>query len=178
MYVPGKVVFYREGGRFLRVKQIEPSDEGHASEERKIYFELAVEGTPPADAKFFGFAGCCGGGPGVDPLLTDTDGVRAGACEVTVNPDGSVQSSPVAIFGGVAQDPQAAPDANLLPGENGLDIVEFGPLAEEDGQTLSASYSFESGIFEEGDAPSFLPDTSGALILILGLGAVLASGGS
>ena len=35
----------------------------------------------------------------------------------------------------------------------------------------------ESGIFEKGGALSFLPDTSGASIPILGLGAVTASGG-
>ena len=74
VYFAGEVVFYREGGSYLRVEQmIEPSNAGCSSEERKIYFELAVEGTPPADAKFFGFAGCGGGGPGVDPLLTDAD---------------------------------------------------------------------------------------------------------
>jgi hypothetical protein len=86
----------------------------------------------------------------------------------------------------------------------------------ENGQTLSASYSFGSGeasvaevgttaavegdateetanegvaatplgfgeckggIFEEGGALRFLPDTGGALILILGLFTLLASGG-
>jgi len=105
---------------------------------------------------------------------------------------------------------------DLLPGEDGLDIVYFGPLAEDDGQTLSASYSFgtgeasvaeagttaaveddateetaneevaatplgfgesKGGIFEEGGALSFLPDTSGALMLILGLGTLLTSVG-
>jgi hypothetical protein len=45
--VAGEVVFYREGGSYLRVEQIEPSNEGYTSEERKIYFEFAVEGTPP-----------------------------------------------------------------------------------------------------------------------------------
>ena len=223
VYVTGKVVFSRAGGRFLRVEQIEPSDDGYTSEGREIYFELAVEGTPPAGAKFFGFAGCCGGGPGVDPLLTDNDGdgvyTGTGTYEVTVNPDGSVRPLPVAIFGGVAQDPQAAPDMEPLPGEDGLDIVDFGAIAVEDGQTLSASYSFETGevsmadeagttsaalegdateetaneeiaatplgfggekgsaIFEEGGALSFLPDTGGALVLLLGLGALLAAGG-
>ena len=149
VYAAGEFVFHREGGSYLRVERIEPTDDGYTSEERKIYFELAVEGTPPADAKFFGFVGCCGGGPGVDPLLTDTDGdgvyTGAGAYEVTINPDGSVQPLPVAIFGGVAQDPQAAADMELLPGEEGLDIVDFGPLAVEDGQTLSVSYSFGTG---------------------------------
>lgn len=192
VYVAGEVVFRRGGGSYLRVERIEPSDDGYASEEREIHFQLAVEGTPPADSKFFGFAGCCGGGgPGVDPLLTDLDGdgvyTGSGAYEVTVNPDGSVQPLPVAIFGGVARDPQAAPDMDPLPGETvaeavtavaAVDAAEETAATEEIAATpLGFGGAEGGGSFEEGGALSFLPDTGGALVLILGVGALLATGG-
>jgi len=78
----------------------EASQQQYKVEQRSLNFELTVQGTPPADAMFFGQ------GPlmGLPVQLVDLDGdciyTANTAVKVTVNPDGTIQPAPIAIFGG------------------------------------------------------------------------------
>jgi hypothetical protein len=178
----------------------------YSVEERTVNFELAVEGTPPADATFFGK------GPltGLPVRLADPDGdnTYAGTTTVgvTVNPDGTTQPAPIAIFGGVGTTPGGTNPRSKFPGSSSLVVKDFGPTVIEDGQTFKASIYFgeitggtattgvtapdsmtpdsgngdpgNSGNPDSDDEAKALPETSGAALPILGVaGALLVGGG-
>ena len=139
-----------EFGRVLKVSRVEPAegeaaDGGYTVEEREINFELAIEGEPPADATF------SGSGPlvGLPAPLADEDGdgtyTGTATVEVTVNPDGTTQPAPVAIYGGIGTAPSGDPGEPFAGATEGLVLEDFGAVVLEDGQTLSGSYSFGEG---------------------------------
>ena len=139
-----------DSGSILTASRIEFAD-GEAAggqytvEERAINFELSVEGEPPSDAAF------SGSGPlvGLPAALSDEDGdgtyEGSASVEVTVNPDGTTQAAPVAIYGGTGTAPSGDPGEPFAGATDGLVLVDFGMTVLEDGQTLSGSYSFEDG---------------------------------
>jgi hypothetical protein len=170
----------------------------YSVEERTVDFELAVEGTPPADATFFG-KGPLTGLP-VRLADPDGDGIYSGTTTVgvTVNPDGTTQPAPVAIFGGVGVTPGGTNPSSRFPGYSSLVVKDFGPTVIEDGQTFRSSVYFgeisggttttapgsttpdpgngEPG--DSGDEAKALPNTSGAALPIIGVaGALLIVGG-
>lgn len=114
----------------------------YSVEEKTTTFELAVEGEPPADATFFGITPLVGGS--VQLTDPDGDGLYTGTTtvEVTVNPDGTTQRAPVAIWGGIGTTPSGRFPGPPLPGYSSKVIKDFGPVVIEDGDTFSASVSF------------------------------------
>jgi len=111
-------------------------------EERMLSFELAVEGEPPSEATFFGETPLVGGS--VQLIDPDGDGTYTGTTtvEVTVNPDGTTQLVPVAIWGGIGTTPSERYPGDPLPGYSSKVIKDFGPVVIEDGQMFSTSVSF------------------------------------
>src|SRR5215217_225387 len=111
-------------------------------EERMLSFELAVEGEPPSEATFFGETPLVG--DSVQLIDPDGDGTYTGTTtvEVTVNPDGTIQPVPVAIWGGIGTTPSERYPGEPLPGYSTKVIKDFGPVVIEDGQMFSTSVSF------------------------------------
>ena len=64
---------------------------------------------------------------------------------MTVNPDGTTQPVPVAIYGGVGTAQSGDPAEPFAGATDGLVLVDFDPVVLEDGQALSGSYSFGEG---------------------------------
>ncbi len=154
-----------------------------------LTFELAVEGEPPADAKFLGLVPAEGGisVPLTDP---DGDGLYTGSTTVDrfgpgprpVPPDTEPVSLPVRIV-------QGPPTRVTALGPEYRVIKDFGTVTIDGDKTFSASVSFDgsrhgstptgtgtsAGSGREGDR--VLPDTGGAALVLLGAGALLAVGG-
>jgi len=124
----------------------EASQQQYRVEERMLSFELAVEGEPPSDATFFGETPLVGGS--VQLIDPDGDGTYTGttAVEVTVNPDGTTQPVPVAIWGGIGTTPSERYPGDPLPGYSSKVIKDFGPVVIEDGQIFSTGISFEQTV--------------------------------
>lgn len=126
----------------------EASQQQYGIEERTLSFELVVGGTPPVDATFFGQ------GPlvGLPVRLVDSDGdgtyTGTTTVEVTVNPNGTMQPAPIAIFGGVGTTPGGTNPGSKFPGYSSLVVKDFGPTVIEDSQTLRATVSFDE---DQGD---------------------------
>jgi hypothetical protein len=120
----------------------EASQQQHRVEGRTLGFELAVEGEPPSDATFFGETPLVGGS--VQLIDPEGDGTYTGTTtvEVTVNPDGTTQLVPVAIWGGIGTAPSERYPEEPLPGYSTKVIKDFGPMVIEDGQMFSTSVSF------------------------------------
>ncbi|CAN5716985.1 hypothetical protein BH24ACT22_BH24ACT22_12670 [soil metagenome] len=149
-------------------------------------FELAVEGTPPADASFFGVFGYEGGL--VELIDPDGDGLYTGSAETS----GSLEPQPVQIIQGTGT--QASVVMGVQPGEPITTIKDFGVVPIEEGvNTFSASVSFAEPPTTNdqyttpepttGSEPStrpgetkVLPDTGGLPLLAFGVGALLLSG--
>jgi hypothetical protein len=121
----------------------EASQQQYGVEQRSLNFELTVQGTPPADATFFG-QGPLIGLP-VQLVAPDGDGTYVGntTIEVTVNPDGTTQPVPIAIFGGVGTNPAGTGPGSMFPGYSSLVIKDFGPRVIRDGQTFRTRISFK-----------------------------------
>lgn len=119
----------------LNVSQVEPADGPPPGEEfATLTFELAVEGTPPADATFFGYLG-------QEPTpfrLTDPDGdgLYTASTPEGLIPAGDVQ--PARIVQGTQEDASVG----TIPGEPIRTIRDFGEVTFEEDTTLSASVSF------------------------------------
>ena len=124
----------------------EASQQQYRVEERMLSFELAVEGEPPSDATFFGETPLVGGS--VQLFDPDGDGTYTGTTtvEVTVNPDGTTQPVPVAIWGGIGTTPSERYPGDPLPGYSSKVIKDFGPVVIEDGQIFSTGISFEQPV--------------------------------
>jgi len=120
----------------------EASQQQYGVEGRTLSFELAVEGEPPSEATFFGETPLVGGS--VQLIDPDGDGTYTGTTtvEVTVNPDGTIQPVPVAIWGGIGTTPSERYPGEPLPGYSTKVIKDFGPVVIEDGQMFSTSVSF------------------------------------
>jgi len=127
--------------------------QNYSVEERAVNFEFAVEGEPPTDAMFFAQ------GPliGLPVRLADPDGdgIYTGATtvRVTVNPDGTTQPAPIAIFGGVGTNPAGTGPGSKFPGYASLVVKDFGPTVIEDGRTLRAGVSFSTAP-DSGNVPT------------------------
>ncbi|MGB3632810.1 MAG: hypothetical protein WA982_02090, partial [Rubrobacteraceae bacterium] len=155
-------------------------------------FELAVEGTPPANASFFGVFGYEAGMVQLnDP---DGDGLYTGSVETR----GSLEPQPVRIIQGTGTQRSAV--TGVQPGEPISTIKDFGVVPIEEGvNTFSASVSFAETPpnndqyttpepttpepttvpREPGTPPGgtkVLPDTGGLPLLALGVGALLLAG--
>ena len=124
----------------------EASQQQYRVEERMLSFELAVEGEPPSDATFFGETPLVGGS--VQLIDPDGDGTYTGTTtvEVSVNPDGTTQPVPVAIWGGIGTTPSERYPGDPLPGYSSKVIKDFGPVVIEDGQIFSTGISFEQTV--------------------------------
>ena len=124
----------------------EASQQQYRVEERMLSFELAVEGEPPSEATFFGETPLVGGS--VQLIDPDGDGTYTGTTtvEVTVNPDGTIQPVPVAIWGGIGTTPSERYPGDPLPGYSSKVIKDFGPVVIEDGQIFSTGISFEQTV--------------------------------
>jgi LPXTG-motif cell wall-anchored protein len=118
---------------------------------------------------------------------------------VTVNPDGTIQPVPIAIFGGVGTNPAGTGPGSKFPGYSSLVVKDFGSTVIRDGQTFWTRISFKGhqegtttpgpGKGDEtkkaGDAKSWgdasvtkeLPKTGGALPILGFLGALLVASG-
>ncbi len=120
----------------------EASQQQYGVEGRTLSFELAVEGEPPSEATFFGETPLVGGS--VQLIDPDGDGTYTATTtvEVTVNPDGTIQPVPVAIWGGIGTTPSERYPGEPLPGYSTKVIKDFGPVVIEDGQMFGTSVSF------------------------------------
>ena len=120
----------------------EASQQQYGVEGRTLSFELAVEGEPPSEATFFGETPLVG--DSVQLIDPDGDGTYTGTTtvEVTVNPDGTIQPVPVAIWGGIGTTPSERYPGEPLPGYSTKVIKDFGPVVIEDSQMFSTSVSF------------------------------------
>lgn len=137
-------------------------------------FELTVQGTPPANATFFGNVRFGEGGPGLFVPLTDPDGDglftgsttvdRFGPGPRPVPPGVEPLAFPVSIV-------QGAGVQGSRPGEPVTVIQDFGIVPVED-RTFSATVSFADGV--PGTPGGALPDTGGAALLFLAGGALVA----
>jgi hypothetical protein len=121
----------------------EASPQRYEVEQRSLNLELTVQGAPPADATFFGQ------GPlvGLPVQLVDPDGdsIYTGntTVKVTVNPDGTTQPAPIAIFGGIGMNPAGTGPGSKFPGYSSLVVKDFGPTVISDGQTFRSRISFK-----------------------------------
>lgn len=138
-------------------------------------FDLAVEGTPPADATFFGVFGYEGG----MVQLTDPDG--DGLYTGSVASGGSLEPQPVSIIQGTGTLPSRA--MGVQPGEPVTTIQDFGVVPIEEGvNTFSASVSFDEPAATTPESttapydPKVLPNTGGLPLLAFGVGALLLAG--
>jgi LPXTG-motif cell wall-anchored protein len=134
--------------------------------------------------------------------LVDLDGnsIYTGntTVKVTVNPDGTTQPTPIAIFGGVGMNSAGTGPGSKLAGYSSLVVKDFGHTVIEDSQTLKAEISFDGdqggdtmpGLdngdeTKTGDAKSLggasvtkvLPNTGGALPILGAAGALLVASG-
>jgi hypothetical protein len=176
----------------------EASQQQYKVEQRWLNFELAVRGTPPADATFFGQGALMGlpvqlVDPGGDSIYTANTTVK-----VTVNPDGTTQPVPIAIFGGIGKNSAGTGPGSKLAGYSSLVVKDFGHTVIEDNQTLKAEISFEGdqggGAIpgpDNGDetktggpkslggasVTKVLPNTGGALPILGVAGALLVASG-
>lgn len=151
-------------------------------------FELAVECEPPANAEFLGLTAT--ESLVTTPLLDpDGDGIYTGSLTVPKfapgGPEEPITISPVRIV-------QGLPTGYSAMGPEYHVIKDFGPVKAED-TTLSAGVSFcDGGASDQysdagastgtlsgdtGTGRTVLPDTGGALLITLGAGALLLSGG-
>jgi hypothetical protein len=175
----------------------EASPQQYEVEQRSVNFELTVQGTPPADTTFFGQ------GPlmGLPVQLVDPDGdsIYTGntTVKVTVNPDGTTQPVPIAIFGGIGTNPAGTGPGSKLPGYSSLVVKDFGPTVIRDGQTLRSRISFkgdqegtttpdngdetknagDAKISSGASVTKALPKTGVALPILGGAGALLVASG-
>ena len=167
-----------------------------------LTFELAVEGTPPDDATFFGNVRMGEGGPGAFVPLTDPDddglytgtttAPRFGPGPRPVPPGVEPLSFGVGIVQGTGT-------SGEIPGQPITTIRDFGTVPMND-RTFSATVSFEdgtpdptnpgtgvdgNGTVEEADEVSdpsgsgtgVLPNTGGPLPALLGASIALVAGG-
>lgn len=103
-------------------------------EERTLYFELTIEGEPPAGTTFSAVA------PGAnitDLADPDGDGVYTGSLEADLR--NYPRCIPVQVFGKPPGPPPLAPDEVSYP------IRDETRFCFEDGDVFSASYSFKNG---------------------------------
>jgi len=150
-------------------------------EDRTLYFELTVEGEPPAGATFFALA------PVDHPMeLTDPDGDGVYTGSLAFPADMYPPCVPVEVFG------ENSPD------ELSYEIRYEPRFCFEDGDTFSAGYSFAGGEGTNGtggttgpanavqyqggggtaQAAGVLPSTGGLVFPVAGLaGALLLGGG-
>lgn len=151
-------------------------------------FELAVECEPPANTEFLGLTATESlvTTPLVDP---DGDGIYTGSLSLPKfapgGPEDPITISPVRIV-------QGPPTGYSGMGPEYRVIKDFGPVKAED-TTLSAEVSFcdggasdqysDAGVStgtlsgDTGTGRTVLPDTGGTLLITLGAGALLLSGG-
>jgi Ca2+-binding RTX toxin-like protein len=99
------------------------------SEDRMLFFELTVEGEPPAGATFSALA------PGANITeLTDLDGDGVYTGSLPAGGSGYPRCVPIEVFG------------KNSPDELSYEIRYEHRFCFEDGDTFSASYSFENGV--------------------------------
>ena len=139
---------------------------------------------------------------GLPVQLVDLDGdsiyTANTAVKVTVNPDGTTQPTPIAIFGGVGTNSAGTGPGSKVAGYSSLLVKDFGPTVIRGGQMLKAEISFEEdqgggtmpgpdngdetktgGVKSLGDASvtKVLPNTGGALPILGVAGALLVACG-
>lgn len=125
-----------------------PADKALAQEAvpeyRTLYFELTVEGEPPAGATFSALA------PGANITeLTDPDGDGVYTGSLPAEGDNYPPCGPIEVFG------------KNSPDELSYEIRYEPRFCFEDGDTFSASYSFENGEGASASASaSALPEAS------------------
>jgi hypothetical protein len=136
------------GPVLLNVTRVEPIE---GTGPFSVTFELAVQGTPPANATFFGLFGYEGGVP-VRLTDPDGDGVYTGSTPPGLIPDVTVQ--PALIVQGTGT--RESINLGTYPGDPIRVIKDFGPVTINQNTTLSTSVSFADG-------PGNLPDTGGPL---------------
>lgn len=149
-----------EGPTLLNVARVEPIE---GTGPFTVTFELAVQGTPPADATFFGLFGYEGGVP-VQLTDPDGDGVYTGSTPPGLIPGVTVQPALIVQGTGTRQ----SINLGAYPGDPTSVIKDFGLVTINQNTTLSSSISFT-------DDPDNLPETSGpspvlpiATLLLLG----------
>ena len=158
---------------------------GGAGTTATLFFELAVEGEPPADAEFLGLIPAEGG---IFVQLTDPDGDGLYTGSTTVDrfgpgprpvPEGT---EPVSLPVRIVQGP---PIGVTALGPEYRVIKDFGTVPIDGDKTFSASVSFEGGQYgptgtadtgSGGDGRA-LPNTGGAALSLLAGGALLAACG-
>jgi LPXTG-motif cell wall-anchored protein len=168
-YVPGYEKGVDGGPPLVEVYWVETASDG-GKETVTVYFELTVEGEPPAGTTFFGEAGLGTRGESVQFTDPDSDGVYTGSLKVK----------------------QGTQRGAWIEQGTGRVIKDFGLVTFDEDKTFSSSISFKDAGSGDGGSGSSggsgggknggtkakeLPKTGGAVPTALGAGALLASSG-